>query len=131
MTALKQSRNMRKLVVLIVVLGVLTTVGAAGAASGIPAFPTVPGNWSHVDINRKIGRNWHTLTLDRGRIIQVNATQLTLREPDASVTIIPLTPQALVRIYGFDATILALRRGMNAMTMRIDGGSAVRIRVVR
>ena len=131
MTALKQSRNMRKLVVLIVVLGVLTTVGAAGAASGIPAFPTVPGNWSHVDINRKIGRNWHTLTLDRGRIIQVSATQLTLREPDASVTIIPLTPQALVRIYGFDATIFALRRGMNAMTMRIDGGPAVRIRVVR
>ena len=122
---------MRRLVVLIVVLGVLTTVGAAGAASGIPAFPTVPGNWSHVDINRKIGRKWHTLTLDRGRITQVNATQLTLREPDASVTIIPLTPQALVRIYGFDATIFALRRSMNAMTMRIDGGPAVRIRVVR
>jgi len=123
---------MRKLVVLIVVLGVLTTVGTAGAAStAIPGFPSIPGKWSHVDINRKIGRNWHTLTLDRGRIIQVNATQLTLREPDASVTIIPLTPQALVRIYGFDATILALRRGMNAMTMRIDGGSAVRIRVVR
>src|SRR6476661_6698517 len=75
MTARKHSRHMRKLVVLIVVLGVLITVGAAGAASGIPQFPTVPGNWSHVDINRKIGRNWHTLTLDRGRIIQVSTTQ--------------------------------------------------------
>ena len=100
MTASEQSTSMRKLVVLIVVLGVLTTVGAAGAASGIPAFPTVPGNWSHVDINRKIGKRWHTLTLDRGRITQVIATQLTLREPDASVTVIPLTPQAIVRIYG-------------------------------
>jgi hypothetical protein len=131
MTAYEHSRHMRKLVVLIVVLGVLTTVGAAGAASGIPAFPTVPGNWSHVDINRKIGRKWHTLTLDRGRITQVNATQLTLREPDASITVIPLTPQAIVRIYGVDTSIYALHRGMNATTMRIDGGPAVRIRVLR
>jgi hypothetical protein len=131
MTALQHSRHMRKLVVLVVVLGVLTTVGAAGAASGIPAFPTVPGNWSHVDINRKIGRKWHTLSLDRGRVTQVNATQLTLREPDASVIVIPLTPQAIVRVFGLDASIYTLRRGMSATTMRIDGGPAVRIRVVR
>ena len=131
MTAVDQSTSMRKLAVLIVVLGVLTTVGAAGAASGIPAFPTVPGTWSHVDINRKIGRKWHTLTLDRGRITQVSPTQLTLREPDKSVTVIPLTPQTLVRVYGVDTSIYVLRRGMNAMTMRIDGGPAVRIRVLR
>jgi hypothetical protein len=131
MTASEHSTSMRKLVVLIVVLGVLTTVGAAGAASGIPAFPAVPGNWSHVDINRKIGKRWHTLTLDRGRITQVSPTQLTLREPDSSITVIPLTPQAMVRIYGLDLTIYSLKRGMSAMTMRIDGGPAVRIRVVR
>ncbi len=131
MIAEAHSKHMRKLVVLIVVLGVLTTVGAAGAASGIPPFPSLGGNWSHVEINRKIGRNWHTLTLDRGRITQVNATQLTLREPDTSVAVIPLTPQAIVRLYGFDATIYSLRRGMYAMTMRIDGGPAVRIRVLR
>jgi hypothetical protein len=131
MTGHAQSRAMRKLVALLVVLGVLTTVGAAGAAPNIPAFPTVPGNWSHVDINRKIGRKWHTLTLDRGRIIQVNTTQLTLREPDGSQTVITLTPQAMVRVYGLDMSIYALRRGMNATTMRIDGGPAVRVRVVR
>ena len=131
MTAVEHSKSMRKLVVLIVVLGVLTTVGAAGAASGIPAFPNVPGTWSHVDINRKIGKKWHTLTLDHGRITQVSPTQLTLREPDASVTVIPLTPQALVRVFGVDLTIYSLKRGMNAMTMRIDGGPAVRVRVVR
>ena len=130
MTGNAQSRAMRKLVALVVVLGVLTTIGAAGAAS-IPAFPTVPGNWSHVDINRKIGRKWHTLTLDRGKITQVSATQLTLREPDASVTIIPLTPQAIVRVFGLDTSIYALRRGMTAATMRIDGGPAVRVRVPR
>jgi hypothetical protein len=30
-----------------------------------------------------------------------------------------------------DTSIYALRRGMNAATMRIDGGPAVRIRVPR
>ena len=131
MTAREQSVAMRKLAVLIVVFGVLTSVGTAGAAPGIPPFPTVPGNWSHIDINRKIGRNWHTLTLDRGKITQVNAAQLTLREPDGTVTVIPLTPQAIVRIRGLDSSIFALRRGMSATTMRIDGGSAVRVRVLR
>ena len=132
MTANEHSEHMRKLVVLIVVLGVLTTVGTAGAAStAIPGFPSIPGKWSHVDINRKMGQKWHTLTLDRGRITQANTTQLTLREPDGSLVVIPLTPQAIVRIYGVDATIYFLRRGMNAMTMRIDGGPAVRIRVFR
>ena len=61
----------------------------------------------------------------------MNATQLTLREPDASITVIPLTPQAIVRIYGVDTSIYALHRGMTASTMRIDGGPAVRIRVLR
>jgi len=90
---------MRKLAVLIVGSG--SHFGRGGrAAPGIPPFPTVPGNWSHIDINRKIGRNWHTLTLDRGKITQVNAVQLTLREPDGTVTVIPLTPQAIVRIRG-------------------------------
>ena len=61
----------------------------------------------------------------------MNATQLTLREPDSSVIVIPLTPQAMVKAFGVDTTIFALRRTMNVMTMRIDGGPAVRIRVIR
>ena len=35
----------------------------------------------------------------------------------------------MVKIFGADTTIYALRRTMSAMTMRIDGGPAVRIRV--
>jgi hypothetical protein len=69
------------------------------------------------------------LTLDRGRILQVTGTQLNLREPDGTVAQIPLTPSAIVRINSFPGSIYQLRRGMNAMTMRIDGGPAVRIKV--
>ena len=63
------------------------------------------------------------------QIIQVSTTQLTLREPDGTQPVIPLTPQTLVVILGQPATILDLRRKEQAMTMRIDGGPAVRIRV--
>jgi hypothetical protein len=128
---------MRKLVVLIGLLGMLaisTTSTAAPSVrtvprASVPGFPNIPGNWSHIDINRKIGGKWHTLSLDRGRIVQVNTTQLTLREADGTMPQIPLTPSAIVRLYSFPGTIYQLKRGMNAMTMRIDGGPAVRIKV--
>jgi hypothetical protein len=121
---------MRMLVALVVLVVALST-GVAGAASPVPTFPNVPGSWSHIDINKKIGKKWHTLTLDRGRIIQVTTTQMNLREADGTVAEIPLTPAAIVRINRVPASIYQLRRGMNAMTMRIDGGPAVRINVPR
>ena len=72
----------------------------------------------------------HTLILDRGRITQVSATQLTLREsrrgsPPSSRS---RTSTHRHDLRGSAATIYFLRRGMNAQTMRIDGGPAVRIR---
>jgi len=121
---------MRKLVVLVGLIAMLAT-GATSTAAAVPGFPNIPGTWSHIDINRKLGGKWHTLTLDRGRIAQVTATQLTLREADGTVAEIPLTPAAIVRISSYPGTIYQLRRGMNAMTMRIDGGPAVRIKVGR
>ena len=121
---------MRKLVVLVGLVAMLAT-GAASTAASVPPFPNLEGKWSHADINVKIKGKPHTVTLDRGRITQVSATQLTLRESDGSVFVIPLTSFAIVRIYNTPATIFQLRRGMNAMTMRIDGGPAVRIRVQR
>jgi type 1 fimbria pilin len=121
---------MRKLVVLVGLVAMLAT-GATSTAASVPPFPKLEGKWSHADINVKIDRKPHTVTLDRGRITQVSAAQLTLRESDGSAFVIPLTSFAIVRIYGSPATIFQLRRGMNAMTMRIDGGPAVRIRVQR
>jgi hypothetical protein len=129
MTGTRNSVVMLKLAVLLGMVAALATGGTSFAAPGIPNFPNIGGDWSHIDINRKIGGKWHTLTLDRGRIIQVTTTQLNLREPDGTVAQIPLTPSAIVRIYSLPGSIYQLRRGMNAMTMRIDGGPAVRIKV--
>ena len=121
---------------LAVVALVLSLAGAAAAAPrlraaqpGVPNFPKVPGKWSQVNINLTIRRQPHTITLDRGKIIQVSTTQLTLREPDGTQPVIPITPQTIVVILGQPATTLDLRKKEQAMTMRIDGGPAVRIRV--
>jgi len=125
---------MRKLVVLAGLVAMLA-ISATSTAAPVPPFPNIPGNWTHVDINVQIGRKPHTLSLDRGRITQVSATQLTLHEndgtPGGTPVVIPLTAFAIVRIYNRPATIYQLRRGMYATTMRIDGGPAVRIRVTR
>jgi hypothetical protein len=118
---------------LAVTLSILSLAGSAAAARpaqpGVPNFPKLPGKWSHADINVTIRRAAHTLTLDRGRIIQVSTTQLTLREPDKTVQVIPLTQTTLVVILGRPATIFDLRRKEQVETMRIDGGPAVRIKV--
>jgi hypothetical protein len=131
MTGTRNSVLMRKLVVLVGLLAMLAIGTTSAAAGPVPPFPNIQGAWSHIDINRKIGGKWHTLTLDRGRITQVNGTQLTLREADGTSQLIPLTPGAIVRINSFPSTIYGLRRGMVAMTMRIDGGPAVRVKVGR
>ena len=109
----------------------MLAISATGTAAAVPQFPNIPGSWSHIDINRKIGGKWHTLSLDRGRITQVNTTGMTLREADGTSVQVPLTASAIVRVYGFPASIYDLRRLMYATTMRIDGGPAVRIKVTR
>lgn len=121
---------------LVVVASILSLAGAAAAAPrlpaaqpGVPNFPKVPGKWSHVDINLTIRRQPHTITLDRGRIIQISTTQLTLREPDGTQPVISLTPTTIVTILGRPATIYDLRKKEQVETMRVDGGAAVRIRV--
>ncbi len=69
----------------------------------------------------------HTLILDRGRVIQASATQVTIRELGSPV-VVPLSEQTLVVIDGLPATPNDLRRKMTVVTMRIDGGAAVRVR---
>ena len=69
----------------------------------------------------------HTLILDRGRVIQTSPTQVTLRELGSAV-VVPLSAQTLVVIDGLPATTNDLRRKMTVVTMRIDGGAAVRVR---
>jgi hypothetical protein len=118
---------MRWLAVLFAACSLAGLVGAAGAA-GVPPFPRLPGTWSHAEINVTLNRKPHTLILDRGRITKISATQLTLRRRDGTVVDIPLSASAVVTVDGFQSTIYSLRRKMNAQTMRIDGGPAVRVR---
>jgi len=132
MIARVHSESVRKLALMVALLATFAAVAAtAASAAKIPPFPKIPGNWSHAEINVTINGTPHTLILDRGRIAQLSATQLTLLERTGDRVVVPLNPQAIVRIYDYPATIYMLRRGMNTMTMRIDGGPAVRIRVVR
>jgi hypothetical protein len=129
MTANGESEAMRKIAMLLAVLSLAVSAGSAGAAGSVPPFPRLAGAWSHAEINVTIRKQVHTLILDRGRIIQVGAAQLTLRERDKTVVVVPLSTATLVNIMGSNATIFFLRRGMHVQTMRIDGGAAVRVRV--
>lgn len=121
---------MRRLALGIALLALFSLLALAGTASAgsVPPFPRLPGSWSHAEINVTIARRPHTLILDRGRITQVSATQLTLREPDGSVVVVPLSQRTIVNVDGFLTSIFALQRRMSAQTMRIDGGPAVRVR---
>jgi hypothetical protein len=130
MTANGKSQSMWRIATLLAVLS-LAVSAASARAGNVPPFPRVAGTWSHAEINVTIRKQAHTLILDRGKIIQVSDTQLTLRHPDKTTAIVPLLPSTIVNIKGANATIYFLRRGMQVQTMRIDGGAAVRIRVTR
>jgi len=62
----------------------------------------------------------HDYRLDHGRIKQVGASALTLREPDGTDETIDVSLTAHVRINGQNGTFFQLRRGMMAVTMH-DG----------
>lgn len=120
---------MRRIVATIVSLSFLAFAGGTAAAAGrVPPFPHLPDGWSHAEINVTIKHTPHTLILDRGLIVQAGSSQLTLREPDGSVVVIPLSKSTIVTLYTYPAKVLDLRKRMNAQTMRIDGGAAVRVR---
>jgi hypothetical protein len=74
--------------------------------------------------------DWHTMILDHGRIVKSSASQVTLREPDGTMATIPLAPKTKVAPVRFAGTLPAFRRGLWAITMRIDDGAAVRLRLM-
>ena len=120
---------MRRLAVTLAAFMTLAIAGttAASGARGVPPFPHLGTSWSHAEINVRIGRQVHTLILDRGRIVQAGPAQITLREADGTLAVIALDDQTLVRIDSRPALTSDLRRKMTAQTMRIDGGAAVRV----
>jgi hypothetical protein len=121
----------------IVIATLVVSGGAATASDGRgkgatppPPFPTIVGVWSHDERNVQIKGKWHTMILDHGRITKSTAGQLTLREPDGTVATIPLSARTKVAPVRFASTPPAFRRGLWAITMRIDDGAAVRVRLM-
>ncbi|HWJ31467.1 MAG TPA: hypothetical protein VNR59_03930 [Gaiellaceae bacterium] len=128
---------MRRFLAIMIVTLIATGAGTAAGARGGPGkrsnvpppFPTILGVWSHDERNVKIKGVWHTMILDHGRVTKSTALQLTLREPDGTIATIPLSPATRVTPLRFSQTRPAFRRGMWAITMRIDDGAAVRLRL--
>jgi hypothetical protein len=105
--------------------------GGSALAAGrgpVPQFPRLPGTWSHAEINVSIKHVPHTLILDRGKIIQVNATRVTLLRRDGTTVTRALSQSTIVVVDGVPATVFDLAKRMTAQTMQIDGGVAVRVR---
>ena len=132
-------RTMRRFLAILIASLLVGGAGtAAGAGSGPgkrrgsppPPFPTILGVWSHDERNVKIRGVWHTMILDHGRVRKSTPLQLTLREPDGTIAEIPLSPATRVAPPRFSQTRPAFRRGMWAITMRIDDGPAVRLRLM-
>lgn len=123
---------MRKLAIALVSLSsLLPSFALASVGCAPPSFPRLRGAWSHAQINVLICHKPHTLILDRGRITHISAKRLTLYEVDGSIVTVRLAHQALVEIDGAPARVDAVKAGMNARTMRIDGGAVVRIAAKR
>ncbi|HST14333.1 MAG TPA: hypothetical protein VLJ44_05720 [Gaiellaceae bacterium] len=121
------------LIATLVVSGAGVAAGAPGKRRGAtppPPFPTIVGVWSHDERNVLIKGNWHTMILDHGRIAKSNSSQLTLREPDGTMATIPLSWKTRVAPARFAGSPPAFRRGLWAITMRIDDGAAVRLRLM-
>ena len=80
-------------------------------------------------VHEKNGQDWN---LDRGVIIQVNTTQLTLREFDGRVTQIPLAATTRVVRLGRHLPVTALARRWRVVVLwPANGGAAQSVDVER
>ena len=71
----------------------------------------------------------HDLRVDRGRVLAVSGSSLTLRERDGTVVTVQVAAGA--DVYGYVSSISAVRRGMRATTVRDGGGPATTVVVQR
>jgi hypothetical protein len=98
-------------------------LAAAGSASDLPA------GWTHAEINYSVNRVPHTLILDRGRVTVVSPGSLTIHEADDSSVQVALAPDTQIVVDGRPGQVSDIRRGVTAVTQRIDGGAARLVKV--
>lgn len=101
-----------------------TDVYASGAKASWPKVPrsVISSVFSGKMLRAEIGLKSadgviHDYFLDRGRIKQVTALAVVLREADGNIVTVPTAPFIRVKINGKDASYTQLRRGMMATTM--------------
>jgi hypothetical protein len=98
-------------------------LAAAGSAENLPA------GWTHAEINYSVNRVPHTLVLDRGRVTAVSPSSLSIREADGSSVQVALAPDTQIVVDGRPGQLSDIRRGVAAVTQRVDGGAARLVRV--
>jgi len=126
MTAFGDHARVGKLLLTaLLALAVATSASAKSIASPIGSLPK---GWSHAQLNVLIKHQPHTLTYDRGRVLSVTATSVTVREPGTSVTI-PVGPSTQITIAGKPSLLSQVRPLEIATTMSIDGAAASFVRV--
>ncbi len=100
------------------------------AGSALAADPTasLPGTWSHAQIN-VIGPHGrpHTQIFDQGRVQSVTASSLTLKEIDGSVVTVQVAPNAVVVLNGRRGSFSQIQPGFFARTLGVDGLPAKRV----
>ena len=89
----------------------------------------MPQGWTHAEINYSVGGVAHTLILDRGRVVAVSPSSMTLREQDGTTPQIALSSSTQVNVDGQPGSLSNIQRFDWAMTMRIDGGPATQVRI--
>jgi hypothetical protein len=120
---------MPKLVPAAAALATALILAGVAAADQIRAVPRLPAGWSHAEINVIVKGTPHTLVYDRGRVLAVSATSLTLREQDGSIQTISVSASSQVTIAGQPASLSQIRLREIAITLRIDGADATRVTV--
>jgi hypothetical protein len=123
---------MKRSLFAVVAAAAVALLALAGSASAVPTppFPDVAGTWSHAEINVQVGRQPHTLILDRGIVTRVSRASLRVRESDGNIVSMPVARRVQVSSAGGPVPFAFLRTGWSVETMRIDGGAAVRIRIL-
>jgi hypothetical protein len=109
-----------------------TTVGLAVglAGSGYAADPTAgfPAGWTHLQINVVGPRGRaHTEIFDRGRVQSVTTSSVTLRENDANIVTIQISPNAVVMVDGHSGSFAQIGPRFWVRTLGIDGLPAMRV----
>lgn len=108
-------------------------VALVPAGSAFAADPTasLPGAWSHAQIN-VVGPHGraHTQIYDRGRVQSLTSSSLTLKESDGSVVTIQVAGGAIVTIDGQPGSLSQIQPGYWAQTLGIDGLPAKRVSAI-